>query len=294
MGAFEIPTPDHYPHTRDAAMDCSGTRKLREECIIALKVYDSCRHQDCLTPSEIGPARAADNSMLCGVAQREGDIISPPENAATVTIDHLRIKKIIIVDKQPSPFRQGYWDIDVKFVFEYRLTFREADGCVIACIMANSIFNMKQSLFGSIGNELSTGTDLLRSLNDSVTFDAEPFIWVEAKAVALHAKIQRRLMQDPCLEDDIIRQSNVILVTVGLFSIVKLFRIVHLTVESRGFCIPTECDEISPISPCDYFEELDFPMDVFAPPQRPEFMAGISNNIPNRKAAAAAKSPVVC
>lgn len=102
-----------------------------------------------------------------------------------MTIDHLKIKKIIIVDKQPSPFRHGFWDIDLKFVFEYRLTFREADGCVIACIRANNIFNMKLSLFGSVGNDLVIGTDLLRSFNDSATFDAEPFIWVEAKAVVV-------------------------------------------------------------------------------------------------------------
>lgn len=278
MGAFELQATDNAQAEKMCFPD---PKRVREECIIALKVYDSCRHQDCLTPSEIGPARAAECIVIGDESHKEGDIVRPPDNAATVTVDHLRITRIIIVDKQPSPFRNGFWDIDIKFVFEYRLTFREADGCVIACIKANSIFNMKLALFGSVGNDLVIGTDLLRSLNDSATFEAEPFIWVEAKAVALHAKLHKSHRHERC--DDDRRDRGEVHVTLGLFSIIKLFRIVNLTVESRGFCIPDECEDISPVSPCEYFEELDFPMDIFAPPQRPEFISGISNNIPNKK-----------
>jgi hypothetical protein len=73
-----------------------------------------------------------------------------------------------------------------------------------------------------------------------------------------------------------------------LFSIVKLFRIVNLLVASKGFCIPEECEEISPINPCEFFEQLDFPMDIFDPPQKPEFMSGVSGNIPRKPKTAAA------
>lgn len=279
MGAFELQDANNLQMEQAS---CSEHRRIKEECIIALKVYDSCRHQDCLTPSEIGPARGAECLTIGDISHREGDVVRPPENAATVTIDHLKIKKIIIVDKQPSPFRNGFWDIDIKYVFDYRLTFREADGSVIGNIRANNIFNMKLSLFGSVGNDLVIGTDLLRSFNDSATFEAEPFIWVEAKAVALNAKIYRSHRHD-CCEDNISSGFREVHVTLGLFSIIKLFRIVNLTVESKGFCIPDECEDISPVSPCEYFEELDFPMDIFSPPQRPEFVAGISANIPHRK-----------
>ena len=190
MGAFELQDVGHEHHEAELAHEASGcaaiqARHVKEECIIALKVYDSCRRQDCLTPAEIGPARAAEAHALDGESCKEGDIIKPPKNAATVTIDHLRIKRIIIVDKQPCPFKNGFWDIDLKYVFEYRLTFREADGCVIDSVKANNIFNMKVSLFGSVGSDLVIGTDLMRSFGDSATFEAEPFIWVEAKAVTI-------------------------------------------------------------------------------------------------------------
>ena len=99
-------------------------------------------------------------------------------------MDNVCIKQIQVVDKQPSPFRAGYWDIDIKYVFEYCLTFRDAGGCVIDKVTACSIFNMKSTLFGSTGSDLVVGTDLYKGSSGS-TFTAAPFIWVEAKAVAM-------------------------------------------------------------------------------------------------------------
>jgi hypothetical protein len=154
MGAFELheTTPVHAETT---AKPSHGDCELKDECIISLKIYDSSRHQHCLTPSEIGPARAAESVNVCDECYKEGDTIKPPENAASVTVDQLKVKKILIVDKQPSPFRNGYWDVDIKYVFEYRLTFREVDGGVICAVKASSIFNMKVTLFGSIGSEVA-------------------------------------------------------------------------------------------------------------------------------------------
>jgi hypothetical protein len=74
---------------------------------------------------------------------------------------------------------------------------------------------------------------------------------------------------------------NEVIVTIGLFTIIKLYRIVTLLIESRGFSIPRQCQEFSPINVCEYFDTLPFPMDVFAPPQKKEFEAGISGDIPN-------------
>jgi len=284
MGAFELPTRNVERNCdNDEVLGAVGQnldpRRLREECIIALKVYDSCRQQDCLTPAEIGPARAAECVCIGDEHINEGDIIDPPSDAAAVTIDRLRVKKIIIVDKEPNAFKNGFWDIDIKYVFEYRLTFREADGSVIGSVRANSIFNKKVTLFGSVGSDLVIATDLLQlGRGDSATLDSEPFILVEAKAVALAAELRFTRLRNVGRED-FAPQPNEVLVTIGLFTIIKLFRIVNLTVESRGFCIPPECEEISPLNPCEFFDSLDFPMDIFAPPQRPEFVAGISGNI---------------
>ncbi len=252
-------------------------RRLREECIIAFKVYDSCRQQDCLTEEQLGPARAAECTCIGDEHFNEGDVIDPPSNAAAVTIDRLKVKKIIIVEKAPNVFRNGFWDIDLKYVFVYRLTFREADGTVIGSIRANSIFNKRVTLFGSIGTDIVVSTDLFCQMGgESTTLDSDPFILVEAKAVALDARLvyTRRRGIGP---EDLAPTPNHVNVTIGLFTIIKLFRIVQLTVESRGFCLAPECENISPLNPCEFFDSLDFPFDVFSPPQKPEFFANPAN-----------------
>ncbi len=236
--------------------------------------------QDCLTEEELGPARAAECACIEGHHYSEGEVIDPPNNSASVSIDRLKVKKVIIVDKEPSPFKNGYWDIDLKYVFEYRLMFREADGSPIGSIKANSIFNKRVTLFGSVGSDIVLSTDLFtHHSGETVTLDSDPFILVEAKAIALNAELKYSRCRHGSAEG-LPPEPNRVNVTIGLFTIIKLFRIVQLLVESKGFCIPPECEDISPLNPCEYFEGLDFPMDIFAPPQKPEFLAGISGNIP--------------
>ena len=258
MSAFELSdTPVLEEPLEKGQEKNHDHRRVRDECIVAYKVYDSCRRQNCLTPRELGPSRAARPCTIGETEHKDGDVIIAPPNAASVTVDNMKIKKIQIADKQPSPFRNGFWDIDIKYVFEYRLTFRETGGHIITHVQANNVFNMKVTLFGSTGSDLVIGTDMYRE-TDGTTFDAAPFIWVEAKALSLDAKLHRH------------HGHNEVHVTIGLFCILKLVRLVHLNVQSKGFCIPDECEEQCDINPCEYFAELDFPIDIFAPPHRKE------------------------
>lgn len=272
MGVFEL------EKNENSCENVNDLRRLREECIIALKVYDSCRQQDCLTCDDIGPSRAAVNTILGNQTITEGEIIYPPTNSASVSVDDVKVSKAIIVGKEPNPFKNGFWDITIKYVFLYNLTFREADGQVIGSILANSVFTKKVTLFGSIGSDIMISTDLFRGASDSFNLDADPFILVESKAVSLAADLR---YCNCCCCDDNNSDASEVCITIGLFTIIKLFRIVNLTVQSRGFCVPQECEQIAQLNPCDYFQNLDFPMDIFAPPQKPEFFAGVTNNIPS-------------
>ncbi len=131
-----------------------------------------------------------------------------------------------------------------------------------------------------MGQDLVIATDLLEQIGNNTTIDADPFVLVEAKAVVLSADLryQRKVNRR---EEDFPPEPNYVVVTIGLFSIVKLFRLVNLTVESRGFCIPPQDEDLSPLNACDFFDGLNFPMDVFAPPQKPEFFAGVVNELEN-------------
>lgn len=259
MATFELENDNVSPAQLD--------RKIKQECIIALKVYDQCRQQNCLTPNILGPARCYKTSKCC----KEGEVIKPPVHAASVSIDGLTIRKIIVVNKEMNPFRPGYWDIDLKFVFVYNLTFRNSAGETIEKIEATNIYNDKVSLFGSHGSDIVIGTDMFDNLNE--TLDSDPFVMVEGKAIALEAELNYCKCHHDCgcNDNDYSSGADGVNVTIGLFAIAKLFRVVSLSVESRGFCAAEECEEVSPLDPCDFFDKLDFPHKIFAPPQKEDF-----------------------
>ena len=253
----------------------SGNNKVKDECIIAFKVYDACRQQDCLEESVLGGSRAAMDTTYCGISVEAGEIITPPSNAAAVSISEVAVERVVIVSKNPSPFSVGYWDIDLKYPFAYTLTFRDINGGALCTVPAQSVYNKTVTLFGSVTTESSISTDLLTSTGNTVDVNADPFVYVESKAVALKTEL---VYNGCCCGDN--DNASYVAVSIGLFTIIKLFRLVNLLVESKGFCIPEECTNTGNLNTCDYFESLDFPMDVFAPPQKREFLAGISSNIP--------------
>jgi len=241
-------------------------QKVKDESIMTYKVYDSCRRQDCLTSRELGPSLAA--------AKCRGTVVWAPLGTESVSLSNLKISKICVISKEPCPFRNGFWDINIKYTFDYKLTFLDSGGYTLDIVEAYNTFNSKITLFGSQGKDFAIGTDLFSHNSKSVTFDASPFVWAEAKAVALSAKLHRHQVKgyEHCQE---------VHCTIGLFSVLKLFRLVHLNVQSTGFCIPKDRTDICDIHPCEFFADLDFPIDIFAPPQRKEFMAAQHGNLPD-------------
>jgi len=275
--------------------------RTKTENIIALKIYDICRSQDCLDFNSIGPARAVGEMEPLQSDEKpikEGQIIIPPRDAASVSMEDVHIKRIIIVDKRPSSLRRGFWDVEVKYIIGYKLIFRGINSHDEKVIDAFSMYNKKLTLFGSEGGDLAIATDLF-GMDGSGVFEATPFVMVEAKAMGLCSS----LIYDSFGSDhsrghghghghdhdhhEGRRRATSVEVVIGLFSIVKLFRLVDLAVESTGFTIPGECEEICPMDPCEFFNGLAFPMDLFAPPQKREFDAGVSSNIAPRGVEAA-------
>ena len=280
MGAFELNSSTHRSDTRndtrnetrndtraDAArtevQDAEGlsSRRPRPECIIALKVYDGCSLKECL--DDLGPAHFIEG------CECTNQVVYAPENADDVTVDCVRIKGINI-RKQPSRFKacQGYWDIFLEFVFEYRLTFFCNDEVIDEAVWACNTYRKRLTLFGSTGNDLAFAIDLFRA-SDCNVIGTGPYVSVEAKAIALCAKIVEGCTR-PRHEHEGQREVTVIM---GLYAIIRLSRIVNLSVESRGFCdIPEECDcsEIDCLNPCDFFNKLDFPANLFTPSAKSE------------------------
>lgn len=297
MGAFEFNhnsdlSARNCNRYNDCDCDCVGGNATGrgETCIIAQKIFDQCRIQKCLTSDILGPARAARNSapscndMLC-----EGDIIVPPCNAADVTIRDLELDRIDIVRKKPNPLQEGCWDLELRYVFDYTLEFRRADGGFIGCIDATNMYNLRVTLFGSTEAEVTTATDLYDCCGNS---EGGPFAVAEGKAIALAAELRY-----PCCNscncgcgcgcnnngcncgcdnmDATMGAPIAVNVTIGLFTIVKLFRTVNMLVNSLGRCMPDDCTATASAGdPCGDFENMRFPLDMFSPSARPRSCCG--------------------
>ena len=74
-----------------------------------------------------------------------------------------------------------------------------------------------------------------------------------------------------CFDDDLVISDNVrhVVVSYGLFSIIRLERDTQLLIDAVDFCIPTqECPSATEGNPCNLFNDIRFPIDEFFPPQR--------------------------
>lgn len=247
-----------------------------DECIIALKVYDQCRQQDCLTPEtlekvfslECGECRVDDQVIASG----KGTVINLPVGTADIAVKDFKVLKIE-TDRKQDAFNPDYYFIHVKYVFEFKLAFLDGEDCPIAvtcdgvekeCMIAGTAFKKTVKLFGSEGSDIAISSNLFAP--ESHVLEAAPYVLVEAKAMLLDAQIDGHgsgLTCDCC--DGALSDINL---TIGLFTIIKLYRLVNLLVESNGFCEPDECEEMSTVDPCDIFDNMDFPFDVFNPPQK--------------------------
>jgi hypothetical protein len=251
----------------------------QSDCIIAHKIFDQCRIQICLTSGIIGPARAAcgiggnGNNCCCKPAPK-GEIIVPPPNAVNVTITDLCLTNITVISKTPSAFRNGFWDVVVKFTFTYILKFYDAESNEIFVIPAYSTYTTTLSLFG--------GEDMCVTMYNELYADKVqngPFVAVEGNAVALAS-----CLSYPCPPNLVSPQTQIgncdctvlgsgmlipvaVNVTIGLFAVVKLFRFSNMCVENHGDCMPDDCSAVSPetLDPCTFFDSLDFPSRLFAP-----------------------------
>ncbi|MCI7657557.1 hypothetical protein [Anaerotignum sp.] len=302
MGAFEF---ENNADISARCCGCNSNNNQSEACIIAQKIFDQCRIQKCLSPDILGPARSVCGGMNgCNDMMCDGDIIIPPVNAATVTMHNPELSRIDILRKCPNTFREGCWDMELRYVFDYTLEFRRADGCPIGCTDATSSYTLKVTLFGSTESDVTTVSDLFDCCGNS---HGGPFVTAEGKAVGLAAELKYPgcgcnsccnncgcnncgcgncscnscgCGNCGCDNGDASMGAPIAVnVTLGLFTIVKLFRTVNMLVHSFGNCVPEPCSLSTngDADPCRNFDCIPFPLDLFSPSTQPRSCCGFGD-----------------
>lgn len=194
------------------------------------------------------------------------------------------------LDVEPVQFNRGFYSVDITYVFRVALeTYetpigRSCSKCEIVHGIAT--FSKKVILFGSEGNIKIFSSDFEPGEDDEQnkpTNNLPKAILEAVDPIFLSAKLVDRdheCIADPSegevpevfarnLEGTVggVVATRIVLVTLGLFSIVKLERNVQMLIPAYDFCIPDkECTGTTG-DPCELFRSIKFPTNQFFPPR---------------------------
>jgi len=269
--------------------------KVKEAvCIDVDKIYDSCKEKDCLenVPVLFRHERCINHliNLAINVKVRRAEVLD------------------VYADVEEVPFKRGFYTVDVKFFIKVTLDFfipTRRNGTRIVPVNGLVTFDKKVILFGSEGGVKIFKAHFADKAIDSpmgchLEEDNLPISKVEvAEPIALNAKIidvcecrcDSNSMSEAVLDnflselrsvehdvDDLEmeegqnEQNKKVVVSLGLFSIIKLLRNVQLIIPAFGFCVPNkECVAATDENPCELFDTIDFPVEAFFPPQKFEF-----------------------
>lgn len=278
-GVNAVDVPGVVADREEEARECRTRRSEDFDspvCISVDKVYDACRERNCIVDSRVY------------VKECDQDII---DNAINVK---LKAADIIWVytDIEPVLYSSGYYSIDIKFFIDVTLE--------VFCGLSNpteihglTTFDKRVILFGSKGNTKSFKSTFepggeIEKVRKTTNL---PKVTVEAvDPIALSARlVDSKCCCDDCCADipknicDCYDQELVtsdcvkkVLVSMGLFSIVRIERNVQLLVDAIDFCIPEgSCTEATSQEPCELFNQVRFPIDEFFPPSSSNDFANI-------------------
>lgn len=240
-------------------------------CVTVDKVYDACRERNCVVDQRV-------------YFNEDGQELI--ENAINVKF---RTADIIWIytNTEPLPYSDGYYSIDIKYFIDVTL---EVFSCVSNPTEVHGLvtYDKKVILFGSEGctKTFYSNIDPCDSLDKAVKYSNMPKVTVEVvDPIALSAKLVDEntccccndcssipTNISNCYGQNLVVSDNVkkVLVSLGLFTIVRIERPVQLLIDAIDFCIPEKiCPDASDQNPCDLFNQVRFPIDQFFPPIRP-------------------------
>lgn len=252
-------------HESYSSSDC----KFKEEvCINAQRIYDSCKDKDCFADLKV---------YLSPQGQK---IIENAVNVRTYKAEMIWCS----VDLDSVPFNKGFYSINITFYFMLGFEVNTGMGRPVL-IEGLATCNKTVILFGSEGNSVTYSS----KYNKSDEFDTTktktnlPIAQVDVvEPIVLSTKIlssknhcgcENDIQTLPqcvcgCFEEGLVATGErSLVVTIGVFSIVRIIREVQILIPSSKFCLPDkECRPCDEEEPCNYFERLSFPTNEFFPP----------------------------
>lgn len=259
-----------------------GTNFREAVCIHTDKIFDSCRDKDCL------------EDIRVFLTQSGQEIVDRAINVKCTKAEVIWV----FSDIESVPFNRGFYSIDLKYFFKITLQVYTGIGRPTE-VEGLSVFNKRVILFGSEGNAKIFSSKYKQNDFDTQLWKKNnmPYAVVEVvEPITLGAKIADVKTDKSCccccddefdttavptavckvFEEPFVTSgdSKRVLVSLGVFSIVKLERRVQLLIPSYDYCVPQkECVGATDDNPCDLFARIDFPMEEFYPREKCAFLA---------------------
>lgn len=180
-------------------------------------------------------------------------------------------------------FNRGFFSVDITCCFDVSLeVFDRPCGrtgrkpCIVSGI---AVFNKRVILYGSEGNvkvftsenDENESNNGCKDLPKAVVEAVDPVFLaarlVDADCPTDGAQVPEMFSERLEGSSGCVVPLKIVLVTLGLFSIVKLERNVQMLIPAYDFCVPDKECESSSSDPCELFRNIKFPVDEFFPPR---------------------------
>lgn len=246
--------------------NCDVQNYSDEICVNLPKIYDTCKDKDCLSDMRVylSPADQTLIDNATNVKARKAELIW-----ADVSLEEV-------------PFNKGFYGVDITFYF--RTGFEVCTGSNRPSIIEGlSFYNKKVILYG--GEGCTTTFSSLRQPRATGCHTTNlPVAEVEVvDPIVLNARIiqsscnccgaDSESMNLPKQIADLFGEelsevaNRKLVLSLGLFSVVRVVRNVQVMIPSAQFCLPEkECCSPKEEEPCSFFEKLCFPTNEFFPP----------------------------
>jgi hypothetical protein len=242
-------------------------------CIHTRKIYDSCLDKDCIEDLRVYLTADSQEAL---------------ERATTVKARSAELLHAYI-DVEPVSFNKGFYTVDVTYY--YRIVVDLLVGLIRPFTAYGlAVFSKRAMLYGGEGSAkifsskaVTDGFDpqnaMRRNQPEAVVEAVDPLI-LSARTVDVCdcCRCDCDVVELPeavgsCFDSDLVFSSEgkQLYVTLGQFSIIRLERDSQLLIPSFDDCIPQkECSATGSATeetPCEMFEQIEFPVDDFFPPQ---------------------------
>ena len=254
-------------------IECGNVNECKftdEVCVNAQRIYDTCKDKDCFS------------DLRVYLNPQDQKIVDNAINVKTHKSELIWTS----VDLDSVPFNHGFYSVNI--IFFFLLEFEVYTGIGRPVIVRGlTSCNKTVILFGSEGNSVTYSskysdndeyghTTLNKNLPIAQVDVVDPIV-LNAKTIPSASKtccLETDLQSLPqcvqcCFEEGLTSTcERSLVVTIGVFSIVRIIREVQMIIPSAKFSLPDkECKPIDEEEPCNYFERLSFPTNEFFPPE---------------------------